>query len=79
VEVQVVLAERAYPFEICPEPVRRGAREWVQASSGQLRRHSLACPMLVMAQSGRNSRGFSASCLSRAEPFNNLVSQNPGG
>jgi hypothetical protein len=42
-------------------------------------RRSAACPMLVMAHSGRDSRGFSASCLSRAELFNVLFDQNRGG
>jgi hypothetical protein len=46
---------------------------------GRCDRHSAACPMLVMAHSGRDSRGFSASCLPSAEPFNVVFGQNRGG
>jgi len=40
---------------------------------------SAACPMLVMAHSARDTRGFSPSCLPRAELFSVRISQNPGG
>ena len=46
---------------------------------GSRERRSTACPMLVMAYSGRNSRGISASCLSQGEPFTVLSGQVPGG
>jgi hypothetical protein len=46
---------------------------------GSLDRHPSACPSLVIAHSGRDSPGFSASCLPRAEPFCVLFSQDPGG
>ena len=41
-------------------------------------RHSVACLVQVMARSGQNSGGFSASCLSRAERFSALVDQSAG-
>jgi hypothetical protein len=36
IRVKAYPGEKADPFEICPEPARPGAREWVQVSSGQL-------------------------------------------
>ena len=79
-EVQVVLAAKGIPFAISPEPAHRGARSCVGASSGQS-----ASAFTCLSNVGDGlvwtelSRRFSASCLSRAEPFNDLVGQNPGG
>ena len=74
-----VLAESVHPFELCSDPARRKASDWVQVSCpwGGCDRHSAACPTLVMAHSERNPRGFSASCPSRAEPSNVLFAEIP--
>ena len=37
-----------------PDAAVRESSEWVQVSTGQCGRHSLACPMLGTAHSGRD-------------------------
>jgi len=45
--------------------------------AGSCHRHPAECPMRVIGSSGRNSGGFSASCLSYAEPFHFLSNRYP--
>ena len=75
----VVLAPKAHPFEIPPEPASRGARERVLESRGQLQ-SALGCPS--DAGDGSPWRKLSRIlCLVSvpAEPFNVLFGQNRGG